>query len=68
MASIPFTEDELNSRYFILKQILMNRIKMTHYKLWYFNARGQSEVIRLIFSASGVQYEGKFIKLFTMFA
>ena len=46
----------------------MNRIKMTHYKLWYFNARGQSEVIRLIFSASGVQYEGKFIKLFTMFA
>lgn len=30
---------------------------MTHYKLWYFNARGQSEVIRLIFAAADVKYE-----------
>lgn len=27
------------------------------YKLWYFNARGQSEVIRLIFAAAGIKYE-----------
>jgi prostaglandin-H2 D-isomerase / glutathione transferase len=30
---------------------------MAHYKTWYFNARRQSEVIRLIFAASGVYYE-----------
>ena len=30
---------------------------MSLYKLWYFNARGQSEVIRLIFAAAGVRYE-----------
>ena len=30
---------------------------MSLYKLWYFNAREQSEVIRLIFAAAGVRYE-----------
>jgi hypothetical protein len=30
---------------------------MPHYKLYYFNARGNAEVVRLVFAQAGVEYE-----------
>jgi glutathione S-transferase len=33
------------------------RETMPHYKLYYFNARGNAEVVRLVFAQAGVEYE-----------
>ena len=30
---------------------------MPHYKLYYFNSRGNAEVVRLVFAQAGVEYE-----------